>query len=127
MHPLVITPDYAAALAVLFLALSVRVIVRRRDRRIPFGSDGDAELERRVRVHANFAEYAPFSLLLLAMAELRGAPALGLHAVGVLVVGGRLVHAVGVSRRRTDMLARVVGMTLTQLGILAAAILLLVR
>lgn len=76
---LTVTAPYAAALAIVFLVLSVRVIVLRRARAIGFGSTDNPELERRVRVHANFAEYTPFALLLLAMAELRGAPALWLH------------------------------------------------
>lgn len=51
-----ITSLYSGALGVGFLALTARVIVRRRGRRIAFGDGGDAELTRRVRAHANFAE-----------------------------------------------------------------------
>jgi uncharacterized membrane protein YecN with MAPEG domain len=122
---LVITPLYAAALAVLFLVLSVRVIVSRRIADVGFGAPGGSALERQVRVHGNFAEYVPFALLLLAMAELRGAAPLWLHVAGVLLLAGRIVHAVGVSRPGTDDIGRIVGMTGSQTAILIGAILIL--
>lgn len=118
---LTVTAPYAAALAVLFLVLSVRVIVLRRAGNIGFGSGDNPELERRVRVHANFAEYTPFALLLLGMAELRGAPALWLHAGCALLLVGRLAHALGVSRPATDTLGRILGMAGSQTAILIAA------
>ena len=45
----------------------------RRRGRISFGSGDNDELERRIRTHAHFADYTPFTLLLLMMAELRSA------------------------------------------------------
>ena len=102
----------------------VCVILARRRPRIGFGFAGDPELERRVRVHANFAEYTPFALLLLALAEADGAPHLWLHASGALLLFGRLGHALGVSRRGTDEIGRVVGMAGSQTAILIAALLL---
>ena len=79
--PLHVVPPYAAALAVVFVALSFRVIHGRRGDKVALGP-GDASLHRHIRVHANFTEYAPFTPLLLAMAELHGAwpPLLRLRA-----------------------------------------------
>ena len=93
-----ITAFYAALLAVLFLFLSVRVIGWRRERRVEFGHGEDIELLRRMRVHANFAEYVPFTLLLMALAESMAPPHLLLHLAGLLLVAGRLLHAYGVSQ-----------------------------
>ena len=70
---------YAALLAPLFLILSARVIGRRREARVALGAGEDAELLRRMRVHANFAEYTPFALVCLALAESLATPALVLH------------------------------------------------
>jgi uncharacterized membrane protein YecN with MAPEG domain len=120
---LFITPLYAAALAILFLVLSVRVIVKRRISDVGFGAPPDSDLERCVRVHANFAEYVPLALLLLAMAESRGAQPLWLHIGGVCLVIGRIAHALGVSRPRTDDIGRIVGMTGSQTAILIGAVL----
>ncbi len=82
-----ITAFYAALLAVLFLVLSVRVIGWRRESRVEFGHGEDIELLRRMRVHANFAEYVPFTLLLMALAESMAPPHVLLHARRALARG----------------------------------------
>ena len=64
-----ITAFYAALLAMLFMVLSFRTIEQRRNARVEIGTGEDAELLRRYRVHVNFAEYVPFALLLLGLAE----------------------------------------------------------
>ena len=119
---LTIVPYYAAGLAFLFVLLSVNVIGARREQWIVFGAPGNSDLERRVRVHGNFAEYAPFALLLLAMAELRGTPPLVLHALCVSLLLGRLSHAWGVSRTEEDLRFRVFGMAATFAAITGAAL-----
>lgn len=123
---LTVIPTYAAALGALFIVLSIRVIAHRRRHRVGFGAAGDAVLERRVRVHANFAEYVPLALILLSFAELRGAQALWLHAGGLMLCAGRLAHAVGVSRPQTDELGRILGMAGSLSAILLGAVLVLV-
>lgn len=117
-----ITALYAALLALLFMALSIRVIGFRRAVRIGLGDGGDTALLRRVRVHANFAEYVPFCLVLIGLAESLRAPALFLHGLGALLVVARLSHAYGVSRQPETFLFRVAGTggTLTVLGSAAA-------
>jgi uncharacterized membrane protein YecN with MAPEG domain len=117
-----ITAFYAALLALLFMVLSVRVIGFRRAVRIGLGDGGDTALLRRVRVHANFAEYVPICLLLIGLAESLRAPMVLLHAMGVLLLAARLSHAYGVSRQPETFLFRVAGMvgTLTVLGFAAA-------
>lgn len=122
---LTIVPHYAASLALLFVLLSVNVIRGRREHKIAIGVSGQGDLERRVRVHANFAEYAPFALLLIAMAEIRGAPSLVLHLLCVSLLLGRVSHAWGVSRPDEDFRFRVAGMGATFTAIAGAALTLL--
>lgn len=122
MH-LAIVPRYAALLAALFVWLSVRVIGARRGDAVAIGVGGNPELERRARVHANFAEYAPFALLLLAMAELRGSPAWAVHALCILLVIGRAAHAWGVSHTPENFRWRISGMAATFVALLSAAVL----
>lgn len=117
-----ITAFYAALLAVLFIYLSVRVISWRRDRRVEFGHGEDLELLRRTRVHANFAEYAPFALLLMALAESMAPPDQVIHLAGMLLIAGRLLHAYGTSQSPPIMRYRVYGMYLTFAAIGTAAI-----
>jgi uncharacterized membrane protein YecN with MAPEG domain len=107
-----ITALYASLLAVLFLFLSVRVIGWRRQQRVEIGHGEDVQLLRRMRVHANFAEYAPFTLLLMALAENLGPPHVLVHLVGLTLLG-RTMHAYGLSQTPHILKYRVWGMTLT--------------
>ena len=116
-----ITALYASLLAVLFLFLSVRVIGWRRQQRVEIGHGEDVQLLRRVRVHANFAEYAPFTLLLMALAENLGPPHVLVHLVGLTLLAGRTMHAYGLSQTPHILKYRVWGMTLTFAAIGIAA------
>jgi uncharacterized membrane protein YecN with MAPEG domain len=64
-----ITALFAGLLAPLYIVLALRVIGLRRSAGVALGDGGDPWLTRRMRVHANFAEYAPFTLLLMGLAE----------------------------------------------------------
>lgn len=101
---------------------AVRVLNKRRAKRVGFGAGDDDDLQRRIRVHANFAEYVPFAVLLLTVAELIGCAGLVLHGLCTTLLVGRLVHAVGLSRPSTDPFGRVVGMSGTLTAILGAAV-----
>lgn len=116
-----ITALYASLLAVLFLFLSVRVIGWRRQQRVEIGHGEDVQLLRRMRVHANFAEYAPFTLLLMALAENLGPPHVLVHLVGLTLLAGRTMHAYGLSQTPHILKYRVWGMTLTFAAIGIAA------
>ncbi|MBI3507026.1 MAG: MAPEG family protein [Proteobacteria bacterium] len=120
-----IVPIYAALLGLLYFLLSGRAIDARRRARRAIGLLGEESLDRRLRAHANFAEYAPFILLLLAFAELRGASATGLHLACVCLVLGRSFHAWGVSRVPENFRWRMAGMigTFTALAIAIATVL----
>lgn len=118
-----ITALYAALLAPLFVVLVIRVIALRRSARVAVGDGGDAELRRRMPVQANFAEYVPFALLLLALAEGLGGPGWAIHALGLALLAGRLSHAWGMSQAREVFGFRVGGMVATFSVILLAALL----
>jgi hypothetical protein len=110
-------------LTLIFLWLSLRVIRYRRGERIPLGSGGNAALERAIRAHANFAEFVPFVVLLLILAEWGGTWPWVLHALGALLVTARLSHGMGMVQDPEDYRFRVFGMTGTfsVMGIAAVA------
>ena len=112
-----ITALYASLLAFLFLLLTARVISQRREARVEIGHGESRELMRRARVHANFAEYVPLALVLLAAAESLKAPALVLHVLGLGLVAGRYIHAYGLSPSPHNFRLRVLGMWLTLIAI----------
>ena len=115
-----ITPIYAALLALLFVFLSVRVIRVRRADKMALGTSGNARVERAARVQGNFAEYVPFALFLLYLLERSGASAWLVHALGLALLIGRASHAFGVSHEPEDFRFRVAGIALT-FGVLISA------
>ena len=117
-----VTPIYAALAGLLLLLLSVRVVTMRHKLRAALGDKGDTMLERRIRVHGNFVEYAPITLLLLLLVELQGGPVWLLHAIGVSLLAGRCIHAYGVSQTQENFKIRTTGMTLTFLALTGATI-----
>ena len=108
-----ITPLYVSFLALMFVALSVRVIAARRSAAVGLGDGGNRALLRRVRAHANFAEYVPLAVILMALLELQNAPAWIVHLLGVTLICGRAIHAYGVGRDPERLRFRVIGMALT--------------
>jgi uncharacterized protein len=122
-----IVPAYAALLALLFIYLGVRVMQARGRTGVPIGTGGDKPLERRMRVHANFAEYVPIALILLVLLELAGSAAWYLHLLCLSLLVGRLAHAYGVSQEPDVLAARGAGMVLTFVAIILPALTLLAR
>jgi uncharacterized protein len=122
-----ILPLYAALLALLFVFLSVRTLRLRRRLKIAIGHQDDAQMLRAMRVHANFAEYVPLSLLLIYLVEISGASVWLVHALGLCLLIGRVAHAYGVSQVNENYRYRVVGMVLTLSCLIAASLYLLLK
>ena len=117
-----IVPIYAGLLGLVFIFLSVRVIRARRQERVALGDGGNPRLRRAIRVHANFAEYVPLALILIAFAELQGQPGVLVHTLGLALLVGRLIHAFGVSQENETFRYRTAGMSLTFIAIAAASV-----
>ena len=114
-----LTGFYGALLAALFVMLSVRMVWLRTRFKVPFGAGDNPVLLRAQRIHANFAEYVPFALLLTFFFEVATQSRGWTHAFGILLFVGRLLHAYGITR---DNLAfRTAGMILT-LGVIVATL-----
>jgi uncharacterized membrane protein YecN with MAPEG domain len=122
-----VTALYAGLLTALYLFLTFRVIRFRRGHRVDMGNGGDRLLQRYVRAHANFAEYAPFGLLLLGLVESGRWPGPLIHALGMMLLIGRVAHAWSFSVAELREPSRVVGMVLTTTMLALAALLGLVR
>ena len=120
-----ITGVYAAVLGLLYLGLSVRTLRTRRRNQIAVGDGGNPEMLRAIRVHGNFAEYAPFALLLIALVEINGGASTAVHGLSFALLIGRCSHAYGVRQADENFRFRVAGMALTFTAIAGAAVLLL--
>ena len=117
-----ITPIYAGLLALLLVALSWRVIQARLRAKVSVGDGGDKGVVKAMRAQANCAEYAPMGLILLALAELQGAPGWTIHLLGSTLLIGRLMHAYGFGRTPQIISIRQLGMVLTFLMLCVAAL-----
>ncbi|WP_417254695.1 MAPEG family protein [Celeribacter sp.] len=92
---LTLTALYAGLAGLLYLFLSIHVIKQRITVRQSLGDGGDETLNRRIRAHGNFNEYAPITLILIAALESQGASALPVHLAGLTLLVSRALHAYG--------------------------------
>lgn len=121
LAPLPVTALYASLLALLFLVLSARVVLGRAGPGRPsLGDGGDPAMLRRIRGHANFAEYVPLALILIALLEGMGVPRWELHALGGALLAGRVLHGYALSFTSSFVFGRSAGIGLT-FAVLAVA------
>lgn len=126
---LTLTSLYALPLAVLALILWFNVSRTRAATHVSIGDGGDVALHQHIRRHGNFIETVPMTLILMALAEVQGVAPLWLHAAGVLLLLGRLVHPFGLRADNAAHPLRIVGNTaglmalLILMGTLAAKLL----
>jgi uncharacterized membrane protein YecN with MAPEG domain len=108
-----VTLTIAGAAALLNLWLASRVVRVRYTGKVLVGDGENPLLLCRMRAQANFVEYTPFVLILLALIELAGGPRLWLWAIGIVYVAARIVHAFGMDRRSMPNPARAIGALVT--------------
>ena len=122
-----ITIFYASFLALFYIYLSLRIIGIRKEVRASIGDGGSNKLNRSIRVHANFSEYVPLTLLLLYFLESHGANAIVVHLLAALLLISRVVHAYGVSQTNENLNFRIFGMfsTVCVIGISSIYLILL--
>jgi uncharacterized protein len=117
---MLITPFYAALLALLFVYLSVRTLRTRKILKIAVGDNGNQQMIRAMRVHANFAEYTPIALILIYFFEVLGGFTWLAHIFCLCLLAGRVSHAYGVSQINEIYKFRIFGMAMTFTAILSA-------
>ena len=130
MHLPAITATYLAVLALLYAALGLRVAWLRRRKRAVFGDGDNTELRAAIRAHANFAEYVPIIMLMVAMLEASGSSALTVHLLMAALLLARLLHPIGMHARPRTLqfnLGRVAGILITIAVLVASALLVLSR
>ncbi|MBL6081039.1 MAPEG family protein [Belnapia sp. T18] len=122
-----VTALYAALLGLLYAALTLLVVRGRFGSGVMLGTGEDRGLLRAVRAHANFTEYVPLILILMALGEGMRLSSLLLHLLGAALVVARVLHAIGISREPDVRPARGGGAVLTLLVLIAASVAVLGR
>lgn len=112
---------YAGVNILLLLVLALMVVVGRARSKVMLGDGGDPQLFQASRVHANAVEYIPAGLVGLAILGILSDPVVPsevIHAGGVMLTAGRILHAVGLSSNPGRSFGRAVGTLLTWLAFL---------
>ena len=121
-----VTLSSAAAAGILSIWLMIRVGQVRTAEKVSVGDGGNEKVLRRMRAHANFVEYTPFVLALIAVIELAGRGTPWLSYVAAVYFIGRIAHGFGMEGGQFGI-GRTVGtlvtlLTLAGLSVVAALI-----
>jgi uncharacterized protein len=109
----------AAAAAIVNLWLGIRIGQVRTREKISVGDGGNEALIRRMRAQANFVEFTPFVLVLVALLEMATGTTIWLWAAAGLYIVARLAHAFGMDGMKGG---REAGILLTMLITLGLAL-----
>ena len=116
-----ITPLFAAIFAIIYVVLSLTVVKHRFGKQVSLGDGQDKQLQKAIRIHANFAEYVPFALLLMWFLEIV-AYEFGLVLIlGTVLLVARLAHVVGTRDPKNYIIFRQVGALATFTVLLVSA------
>lgn len=113
---------YAGLNILLNLILAYRVSGNRVRAKVMTGTGDDTKLYNASRAHITNVEYTPIGLIGLAGLTMLASSLWLLHAVGILLTLGRLLHAIGVSRTSDSSPPRLLGTLLTWVALLIAGL-----
>ena len=123
MESIQITTFYAGLLGLILLWLSFRVIGMVRAKEVSYGDAGNPEFTVVVRGQANFVEYVPMILILMALDEFSGVSGAWIHGMGLALVIARIMHPLGLTTTPGVNPLRFGGTVITFLVLLVASFL----
>lgn len=85
----------AGGSALIAFWLALRTGAARRAAKVSIGDGGDMKLIARMRAQANFTEYTPFILILIALIEVTTGTSTWLWIAGALLLVARVAHGLG--------------------------------
>jgi len=108
-----ITAFYASMLGFIYIKLSKNIIRLRRKYNVTLGHKNHGDLEQAIRAHANFSEFVPIGLILLACLEINKIYFAVVILLGGLFFIGRVLHAKSFLKDKIDNSLRIKGMQFT--------------
>ena len=119
---IMITAFYTGLAGLLMVALALGVVKARVGKRVSLGDGGEQVVLVAIRKFGNYIEYVPYYIIIMAVMELQSIEALYIHIFGVNLILARLLHIMGLKPVKKVSSPRVIGTSLTLLGILAGSI-----
>nr|MEA2799343.1 uncharacterized protein [Phenylobacterium sp.] len=107
---------------ILLLVLSLLVVRQRRAHGVVLGDADIPALTQAVRAFGNATEYVPAGLIAIAVLAMVGAPPMVVHLTGLVLLVGRVSHAIGLSRSGGASILRSAGVILTWLAYILGAV-----
>jgi hypothetical protein len=120
--PLNITILYAGLLGLIGLALAINASRTRAATHVELGDGGNPTMLQAMRMHGSFCEYVPLCLILIGLIEMAHGPRWLVHALGIVLVVARILHAQGIHSAPGRSFGRASGSGLTYLVLLVAAV-----
>lgn len=115
-----ITTMLAGVLALILVWLTWATIGQRVKSETEIGDGGNLQLQRAIRCHGNFIEYAPLALILIGLLEFQNAPDFLVMGLAGAFVIARLLHPIGMKMDKAPNAPRVIG-TMGTLAVLVVA------
>jgi uncharacterized protein len=122
----IVTALYAGLLGLLAVVVAFPPGMLRGKLNIPVGDGGNPALLLAMRRHANFAEWVPLALILIALLELNGVSTRAIHSLGAALVVARVLHAIGLNSETVQSAGRGIGAMATALITVVSSVWLLV-
>src|SRR4051794_14527027 len=120
------TALYAGILGLMALYLGSIPGRMRGKLKISVGDGGYPDMVLAMRRHANFVEWVPLAIILIALLEISGAPKMAINGFGIALVAFRICHAIGLQKETMNVPTRIIGAGGTALLVGAASIWLIV-
>ncbi len=105
-----ITLLYATLVGIVGLILQSMIGPLRGRHNVSLDDGGRKDLTEAIRRHANWAENAPYILLMMALIEINGASPGLMHGLGLLFLLSRILHPIGIDADRLANPVRIVAM-----------------
>jgi uncharacterized protein len=122
----IITALYAGLLGLISMAVAFPAGSLRGKLGVSVGDGGNKDLLVAMRRHANFVEYVPLALILIALLEVNGVAARTIHVLGAVLVLARVLHAFGLKGETMKTTPRMLGAVGTMLVTAVASVWLVV-
>ena len=117
-----VTPLYAGLLGIMAIALAFQAGKLRGETKISIGDGGNSELLLAMRRHANFIEFVPLTLVLIALLEFNRVSSTAIHLLGAGLVVFRACHAAGLKADTIQSPLRTAGAGGSTLVMLVASV-----